>query len=366
MPRTRLRRLASACEIPIQSTTVRRYRLRAAAWALAVTVLLALLIVLGSRNLHHFDAALVGYTFATLFAAFGITYRYTMWLQRPPTRMYWRRGWRTFATPRFALTNVVELARRAVVEFAGNRFIFRRGRLRGLAHWCIMWGCLLAAAITFPLVWGWIHFESVPGHLDTYRAFLFGVPTQAFTIGSLVAFVIFHGLVWASFLVIAGVMLAFRRRMIDHGAAAVQQFAEDILPLILLLAISVTGLLLTVSYTWMRGYAYSFLAILHAATVIFTLLWLPFGKFFHVFQRPAQLGVSFYKDAGARGEQARCARCDAAYASAAMIRDLVAVEHDLGFRYELAGGAGHYQQICPRCRRAIFGLAQGASWTERT
>ena len=56
--------------------------------------------------------------------------------------------------------------------------------------------------------------------------------------------------------------------------------------------------MLTASYTWMQGYAYDFLAILHAVTVIFTLLWLPFGKFFHVFQRPAQLGVEFYKDAG--------------------------------------------------------------------
>jgi hypothetical protein len=37
---------------------------------------------------------------------------------------------------------------------------------------------------------------------------------------------VFHGLVWSSFLVIAGVMLAFRRRMIDHGAVAVQQFGR--------------------------------------------------------------------------------------------------------------------------------------------
>jgi hypothetical protein len=65
--------------------------------------------------------------------------------------------------------------------------------------------------------------------------------------------------------------------------------------------------MLTASFTWMKGYAYDFLAILHAATVIFTLLWLPFGKLFHVFQRPAQLGVSFYKDAGERGEQAPAA-----------------------------------------------------------
>ncbi|MEI8194688.1 MAG: hypothetical protein WCI73_02140, partial [Phycisphaerae bacterium] len=51
---------------------------------------LAGLIVLGSRRLEHFDAALVAYTFATLFAAFGIVYRYSMWLQRPPTALYWR------------------------------------------------------------------------------------------------------------------------------------------------------------------------------------------------------------------------------------------------------------------------------------
>jgi hypothetical protein len=201
----------------------------------------------------------------------------------------------------------------------------------------------------------------VPGDLHTYRTFVFGLPVQDFPVDSLLAFVIFHGLVWSSFLVIAGVMLAFRRRMIDHGAVAVQQFGQDVLPLLLLFAISVTGLMLTASYTWMRGYAYEFLAILHAATVILTLLWLPFGKLFHVFQRPAQLGVGFYKDAGRLGEQASCRRCGAPFASAQMVRDLATVEDELGFRYELAGG-GHYQQVCPRCRRALFGLAQGALW----
>jgi hypothetical protein len=129
----------------------------------------------------------------------------------------------------------------------------------------------------------------------------------------------------------------------------------------LLFAISVTGLMLTASYTWMKGYGYEFLAILHAVTVIVTLLWLPFGKLFHVFQRPAQLGVGFYKDEGARGEQAICRRCARKYAPAMMIRDLETVERQLGFRYELGDG-GHYQQVCPRCRRALFGLAQGAMW----
>jgi hypothetical protein len=158
-------------------------------------------------------------------------------------------------------------------------------------------------------------------------------------------------------------MLAFRRRMIDHGAVAVQQFGQDILPLLLLFAISVSGLMLTASYTWMRGYAYEFLAILHAATVIVTLLWLPFGKLFHVFQRPAQLGVGFYKDAGQREQQAQCRRCGGAFASMPMVRDLTIVERELGFQYDLRDG-GHYQEVCPRCRRALFGLAQGRLWRE--
>ena len=336
-------------------------RIRAGAWAAAMTLLLAGAIVVGSRNLAHFDAALVGYTFATLFATFGIAYRYAMWIERPPTRLYWRRGWQAFFTRGFALSNAATLAKRTAVDVAGNRFIFQRSALRGLAHWLIMWGCILAAAITFPLVWGWVHFETVPGQVEIYRAFVFGVALQDFPVDSLFAFLIFHGLVWASWLVIAGVMLAFRRRMIDHGAAATQQFAQDVLPLLALFAISVTGLMLTASYTWMRGYAYDFLAVLHAITVIVTLLWLPFGKLFHIFQRPAQLGVSFYKDAGARGDAASCKRCGAAFAPHMMVRDLEQVERELGFSYELGDG-GHYQRICPKCRRALFGLAQGALW----
>ena len=52
--------------------------LKPAAWGIALTLMLAALIVIGSRSLAHFDAALVGYTFSILFATFGITYRYAM------------------------------------------------------------------------------------------------------------------------------------------------------------------------------------------------------------------------------------------------------------------------------------------------
>src|SRR5574341_307396 len=112
-----------------------------------------MLIVVGSRNLAHFDAALVAYTFATLFAAFGITYRYALWLQRPPTALYWRKGWKVFFhffQPRYLVRNIGRLARRFTADFALNRFIWRRGKLRWASHWLMMWGCLVAAAITFP------------------------------------------------------------------------------------------------------------------------------------------------------------------------------------------------------------------------
>src|SRR5499427_2456609 len=95
-----------------------RDRIGAAFWGFLAAAVLAVLIVLGSRNLNHFDAALVGYTFATLFAAFAITYRYAMWLQRPPTRMYWRRGWSVFLTPRHLSGNLLEALRRLTLSFA--------------------------------------------------------------------------------------------------------------------------------------------------------------------------------------------------------------------------------------------------------
>src|SRR5690606_31777950 len=117
------------------------------------------------------------------------------------------------------------------------------------------------------------------------------------------------------------------------------------------------------SYTWMKGYAYDFIAILHAITVIATFLWLPFGKFFHIFQRPAQIGVRFYKEVGEREEAAHCRRCGHAFTSRQHVEDLIETEERLGYRYTIPNQpAEHYQWICPPCRRAMFALAQGRLW----
>lgn len=329
------------------------------------TLTLGALILLGSRNLSHFDAALVAYTFAVLFATFGLTYRYSMWLSRPPTALFWRRGWQAFVRKGWRVRNARFWVSRFTVDILGNRFIVQRNRLRGLTHLLIMWGCLLAVAITFPLVFGWLHFRPVVGDLALYEAVVFGFPAFRFPHESTIAFFLFHGLVWASFLVIAGVLLAMRRRMREGGAGALQRFAEDFMPLILLFAVSLTGLMLTASYTWMKGYGFTFISILHAITVIGTFVWLPFGKFFHIFQRPAQLGVGLYKDMGRVEEKALCRRCGHAFSSRTHILDLIEVERQLGYRYEIPGNeAEHYQWICPPCRRASFVMAQGLMWRQ--
>jgi hypothetical protein len=141
----------------------------------------------------------------------------------------------------------------------------------------------------------------------------------------------------------------------------VQQFSHDLLPLILLFAISITGLFLTASTHLMRGLHYGFISQLHAVTVIFTLLYLPFGKFFHIFQRPAQMGIDFYKHAGEETGQANCIRCGQPYASQLQVGDLKSVQSALCIQYQLEDGS-HYQDVCPQCRRKNLALTQDALW----
>jgi len=331
--------------------------LRAGGWATMVAGLLVAAIVVGSRNLQNFDAALVIYTFAVVFASWGVAYHYAVWLQRPPTRVFWRRGWQ-IALDRGLLSSLPRLAALTATHVVGQTFIARRSALRWWMHQCLFWGCLLAAAITFPLVFGWIHFGSLDQDPRTYVTYVFGFPTVSFRVRTVFSWLLFHGLDVAAVLVLAGIALSLWRRMRDEGALAVQSFAMDFFPLVLLFAISVTGLALTASTVWLRGQFYGFLSIVHAITVIAALLYLPFGKFFHIFQRPAQLGVKLYQEAGEAGEGAFCARCGERFASRMHVEDLAGILPQLGFDYRVPGPAGHWQQVCPPCKRKAIALAQ--------
>lgn len=332
-------------------------QVRAGAVATLATALLVASIVVGSRNLQNFDAALVVYTFAVIFATWGVVYHYATWLQRPPTRVFWQRGF-ALVRERGVARSVARLAGLAGSHLAGQTFIRERSRLRWAMHQMLFWGCLLAVAITFPLVFGWVHFRTAPGDTTTYVAYLFGFPAFRFPVDSAVGFATFHGLDLAALLVLGGIALSLWRRFGDAGALAVQSFGQDFFPLVLLFAVSVTGLALTASSAFLRGQYFGFLSILHAITVIATLLYLPFGKLFHVFQRPAQLGVKLYQDAGEAGPGAACLRCGERYASAMHVADLKRVLPELGFDYRMDQAGATWQELCPACKRRAIARAQ--------
>ncbi|MBL8143130.1 MAG: MFS transporter [Acidobacteria bacterium] len=334
---------------------------RALRWATCWTMLLLLAVVVGSRSLQNFDGALVAYLFGTLFATFGIVYRYAVWLQRPATQLYWRRGWQLLFSRRFA-RYARAVATRAAVDVGGQAFIFRRSRARGIAHVLLAWGCLSAFAITLPLTFGWIHFTLQAGSTTLYEAHVFGFRVLTFPHGGLLAFNLFHALNWSSLMVIAGAAYFIRRRVTDAGQIATQAFEMDWLPLVLLVLISVTGLGLTWDYEFMQGRAHAFMGITHAITVILLLVWLPFGKFFHVFQRPAQLGVALYQLEGAAGPQAVCPHTGEPFTSAMHVADVKQVATEIGLDFTLASGGSHLD-LSPQGKRAALARAHLAART---
>jgi hypothetical protein len=331
-----------------------RTHLRPTLSGLAASALLTLLVVVGSRNLEHYDSALFGYTVASVVAFGAVVYRYSVWLQRPATRIYWRRGWQLFRQRKKFLANTASAAETATKNLIAQRFIFKRGFSRWLMHALIMWGCLLSAAVTFPLVFGWIHFK-LEGERG-YRTYLFGFPLNALDGRGVAAWVMFHALDFTALMVIAGCAIAIRRRLRDRGAIALQQYMLDFVPHLLLISVSVTGLMLTVSSLWLAGYMYSFIALSHQALVIMTLFYLPFGKLFHVVQRPASVGVELYQRRAREMPQAQCARCGTEFVAEMWLGDLKTVVGQLGFDYTMPDGR-QLQDYCPRCKRIMRGLA---------
>ncbi|WP_229829761.1 hypothetical protein, partial [Deinococcus ficus] len=74
------RRDAPPVNVPLMDVTLDR---RGLLYGLLFSFLLTLAVYFGSQRFHGFDGALAGYCFATIFALFGVVYRYVVWLQRP-------------------------------------------------------------------------------------------------------------------------------------------------------------------------------------------------------------------------------------------------------------------------------------------
>jgi hypothetical protein len=146
------------------------------------------------------------------------------------------------------------------------------------------------------------------------------------------------------------------RRMTNGGLIATQSFEGDWLPLVLLIAISITGLGITYDYTFLQGRTHQFMSVTHAITVILFLVWIPFGKFFHIFQRPAQLGANIYKIEGAKRGMAVCPHTGQPYASKMHIEDLKTITQELGYDYSIEGGGNHLD-LSPEGKRSALAKA---------
>ncbi|MET6997595.1 hypothetical protein [Chitinophaga defluvii] len=329
--------------------------------ALIVTVACVVISFYGSRKLQNFDPALIAYLFGTLFAVFGGIYRYCVWLQRPPTWMYFKRTWQLIFNGKI-FPHIFFLIGESIKNLLFQQFIYGRSKKRWLAHFSLATGCMAAFAITIPLTLGWINFTLDPGTAldpgatNLYTANFFGFKVMDFKLGTPLAFIIFHALTWCSWLVILGSVIFLVRRLTNAGLIATQTFEGDLLPLILLIIISVTGLGLNFSYAFMKGIAYDFMSVTHAISVILFLVWIPFGKFFHIIQRPAQIGAHIYKREGMKKGMAVCPYTGTSFATQLHIDDLKTVTKELGFDFTLADGSSHLD-YSPEGKRSLLAKA---------
>ncbi len=295
----------------------------------------------GSGAGVHLDPALGGYLGATVVATFGVIYRVSAFWRRPASAVY----------VRAALAGLGRLRRlprtlgAAADDLVAQRFIARRGRVRWLAHLLLSLGTLVSFAITVPLVWGWLHFEAVGQ--DTYRVLVTGVPAGRFALDGAIGWLTFHALTLAGVAVMAGAgyFLALRLRA-RRLPGAVSTFHVG--PLVLLLAVALTGLALPAARAHPR--VFDVAAVVHELTVVLLLVSLPFSKLGHVLVRPLQLGARVMRAPGAPAVS--CARCGDTFAPAAQLAAVETLLAQHGYRF-----AGH-QATCPACRRLLVAATQ--------
>jgi len=343
-------------------TPALRHELPAGAAGILAGLIVVLLMWAGSRGFRTFDAALIGYAVGTIFAAAAITYRYVLWIMRPPTWRYFKAGWVNFLSWRnfrhYTLLIPVAWWR----DIFGQTFIRKRSTGRWIMHLCIFWGVVLSCCITFPLTFGWLRFTYITG--GEYQLWFFGLPLLRFAVQGIIGFSLYHGLDWTAALLIVGLVIAFGRRLRDVGLLTVQRFTFDLMPLVLLLAIAITGLALTVSSTLWQGRFYWFISLTHEVVVVAWLLALPFAKFFHILERPASIGVTLYQTVnqdvehfGQQPQTGACRRCGRELPSRQFVEDLKATLSDLGQHWDLGDGQGWLQEYCPTCKRVLRGQA---------
>lgn len=312
-----------------------------------VLVVVFFSIYFGSERLGYVDIALYGYLWATILCFVLLTIRITSWTLRPPTRRLWKQGLKMMASPK----GLKFVFKTLYSNFGEQKFIRNRSFFRWAQHMLISWGVLFSFAITFALVLNWVHFELI--HPKTYDVVFFGLSLFQMEADSFLAFMLYHGLNWTGIAVIIGCSMALYRRVTDEKKIVEQSKEYDFFPLVLLIAISITGSLLTVSAIWMEGFSYLGIALAHQVTVIVFLLYFPFSKFWHLPLRFLALVVPMYH---AMEEQKQCAKCGREYATATQIKDIQIGLAKRELSVPIDQTSLHFSDMCSECRRVSHRL----------
>lgn len=309
----------------------------------------------------HIDLALLGYQLASTLCAVGFLYRIMAWFRYPPNRTLWGRSakaWSVLARRERLAT----LARSMVTRLVFQTYIFRRGWLRGVTHISIFWGVVIAGGGSLALTWGTLSFSLV--NQQTYRARFFDVPLLDFQTHTVLAFLIFNMINLGSLLLLGGLLIALWQRFTVRRAETAERPQAHLGALYLLLALTVTGLFLAVSYKFLGGLGHGYLVFLHEITVVLGLLWLPFGKFFHLAVSPAFVALDLAERAGVV-EPSRCSCCNRTLSAVWRPGDLQGALINAGFAPNSAGPGPSESTLCPSCRQrrqaALLRLGTGRS-----
>lgn len=301
---------------------------------------LVVLSFIGTRMFTHVDLNLYGYMVGTIVFLGGFFYRFIAWGERPPTKIFIKKGIKLLFKKSTPKTSVEQLAT--------YRFIWNRGIYRWTQHMLIGWGCILSCMVTFPLVFGWMYF-TMPEN-GYYTIVAMGMDVMTVKADGLIANLSYNALNISAIMVITGVCMALYRRLKNMQARAEQKFIYDFMPLYMLLLVSVTGLILTFQNVFLGGWGQPAMSLIHQWSVIITLIYLPFGKLAHIPFRPLSVFAKNYREHYMEQAPKACKVCGDHFVSTEQSNDVVGVLSTNEMEFKKQEGF-HLAELCLPCRR---------------
>ncbi|MFD2445128.1 hypothetical protein ACFSO7_14255 [Bacillus sp. CGMCC 1.16607] len=301
---------------------------------------LAVLSFIGTRMFTHVDLNLYGYMVGTIVFIGGFFYRFIAWGERPPTKVFIKKGLKLLfrkSTPKTSTEHLVTY-----------RFIWNRGIYRWTQHILIGWGCILSCFVTFPLVFGWMYFTMDDNGM--YNIIFMGIQVMTVPAEGIIAQLSYNALNITAVMVIAGVCMVLYRRLKNMQARAEQTFMYDFLPLYMLLLVSLTGLALTFMNIFLHGEGQPIMSLIHQWSVVITLIYLPFGKLAHIPFRPMSVFAKNYREHYMEQAPKACKVCGDHFVSIEQSNDVMNVLGVNDIQFGMKEGF-HLAELCLPCRR---------------